>query len=148
MKWIYLFRKYAVWLSINIYVLGITTWLSGMRLGVLKYACMQPESHSMFINLKLIFSPWSPTLTATATVLVWLSFSAMNLDIKYGARFWSTLQAKLIQTKGCIWLPLLAAACWFLFREELLTLLSLLSWLCFIGFLASCSLLLMKTRKA
>jgi hypothetical protein len=148
MTWIYLFRKYAVWLSINLYVLGITTWLSGMRLGVLKYACGQRESHSMLINLKLIFSPWSPTLTAAATVLVWLSFTAMNLDIKYGARAWSTLHEKLIQTKGYIWLPLAAAACWFIFREELATLLSLLSWVAFIGFLASCSLLLMKTRKA
>ncbi len=148
MKWIYLFRKYAVWLSINLYVLGITTWLSAMRLGVLKYACGQRESHSMLINLKLIFSPWTPTLTATATVLVWLSFSAMNLDIRYGARFWSTLQAKLVQPKGYIWLPLTAAVCWFLFRDKITELLEVLSWLCFIGFLASCSLLLMKTRKA
>jgi hypothetical protein len=79
---------------------------------------------------------------------VWLSFTAMNLDIKYGAQAWNKLQEKLIATKGCIWLPLLSAASWFVFREDLLTLLSLLSWRGFIGFLASCSLLLMKSRKA
>lgn len=148
MKWIYRFRKYAVWLSINLYVLLTTMWLSAMRSGLLSYGCGQPESHSMQINTKLIYGSWTPTITATLIVFMWLSFIFMNLDIRYGARLWSTLQAKLIQTKGCIWLPLLAAACWFLFREELLTLLSLLSWLGFIGFLASCSLLLMKTRKA
>lgn len=103
MTWIYLFRKYAVWLSINLYVL-LTT--------------------------------------------MWLSFTAMNLYIKYGARARTTLHEKLIQTNGYIWLPLAAAACWFIFREDLATLLSLLSWVGFVGFLASCSLLLMKTRKA
>ena len=147
MKWIYLFRKYAVWLSINIYVLLITMWLRAMRNGSLSYDCDQPESHSMRINTQLVYSSWTPTLTATLIVFMWLSFIAMSLDIKYGARAWTTLQAKLIATKGYIWLPLIAAACWFLFREELLTLLSLLSWLGFIGFLASCSLLLIKTRK-
>jgi len=79
---------------------------------------------------------------------VWLSFTAMNLDIKYGARAWTTLQAKLVQHKGYIWLPAIAVACCFLFGDKLATLLSLLSWVAFIGFLASCSLLLMKTRKA
>ena len=148
MKWIFLVRKYAVWLSINLYVLCITTWLIGMRTGLLKYGCGQTETHSMLINLKLIFDPSTPTVTATATVLVWLSFTAMNLDIKYGARAWSTLHEKLITTKGYIWMPLLAVACWFLFGDKLATLLSLLSWLSFVGFLASCSLLLMKTRKA
>lgn len=147
MKWIYLVRKYAVWLSINLYVLGITTWLIGMRTGLLKFNCGY-ETHIMLINRKLIFDPSTPTVTAIATVLVWLSFTAMNLDIKYGARAWSTLHEKLITTKGYIWLPLLAVACWFLFGEKLATLLSLLSWLSFVGFLASCSLLLMKTRKA
>jgi len=148
MKWIYLFRKYAVWLSINIYVLLTTMWISAMRTGLLKYGCGQPESHSMRINTQLICSSWTPTFTATLIIFMWLSFIAMNIDIKYGARAWSKLQGKFITTKSYIWLPLIAAACWFLFREELLTLLSLLSWLGFIGFLASCSLLLMKTRKA
>lgn len=148
MTWIYLFRKYAVWFSLNAYLLLTTTWLSAMRSGLLKYGCGQPESHSMNINLNLIFSSWTPIFTATVIVFMWLSFTAMNLDIKYGARAWRTMQAKLIQTKSYIWLPLAAAVCWFLFREELLTLLSLLSWVAFIWFLASCSLLLMKTRKA
>ena len=147
MKWIFLVRKYAVWLSINLYVLCITTWLIGMRTGLLKYGCGY-ETHTMLINRKLIFDPSTPAVTATATVLVWLSFTAMNLDIKYGARAWSTLHEKLITTKGYIWMPLLAVACWFLFGDKLATLLSLLSWLSFVGFLASCSLLLMKTRKA
>ena len=148
MKWIYLFRKYAVWLSINIYVLLTAMWISAMRSGLIGYACMQPKSHLMDINLNLSFSSWTPIFTATLIVFMWLSFTAMNLDIKYGARTWSKLQEKFSTTKGYIWLPLLSAACWFLFREDLLTLLSLLSWLGFIGFLTSCSLLLMKTRKA
>jgi hypothetical protein len=148
MTWIYLFRKYAVWLSLNAYLLLTTTWLSAMRIGLIIPACMQPVSHSMNIKLNLAFSSWTPIFTTTLIVFMWLSFTAMNIDIKYGARAWRTMHERLITTKGCIWLPLLAAACWFLFREELPTLLSLLSWLCFIGFLASCSLLLMKTRKA
>lgn len=148
MKWIYQFRKYAVWFSLNAYLFLTTLWLSAMRTGLLKYGCGQPESHSMNINLNLTFSSWTPIFTATLILLMWLSFTAMNLDIKYGARAWTTLQAKLVQTKGYIWLPLTAAVCWFIFREELATLLSLLSWLGFVGFLASCSLLLMKTRKA
>lgn len=148
MTWIYLFRKYAVWLSLNAYLLLTTTWLSAMRIGLIIPACMHPVSHSMNIKLNLAFSSWTPIFTATLILLMWLSFTAMNIDIKYGARAWTTLHEKLIQTKGYIWLPLAAAACWFIFREELATLLSLLSWVGFVGFLASCSLLLMKTRKA
>lgn len=144
MKWIYLVRKYAVWLSINLYVLGITTWLSGMRTGLLKYGCGQTETHSMLINLKLIFDPSTPTVTATATVLVWLSFTAMNLDIKYGHK----LATFLLTTRAFIWTPLIALALWWAFKEDLPALLTLLTWLSFSGYLASCSLLLMKARKA
>jgi hypothetical protein len=147
MKWIYLARKYAVWLSINLYVLGITTWLIGMRTGLLKFNCGY-ETHTMLINRKLIFDPSTPTVTAIATVLVWLSFTAMNLDIKYGARAWNKLAAFLLTTRAYIWVPLIALALWWAFKGNLPALLTLLSWLGFGAYLVSCSLLLMKTRKA
>ncbi len=147
MKWIYLVRKYAVWLSINLYVLGITTWLIGMRAGLLKYGCGY-ETHTMLINRKLIFDPSTPTVTATATVLVWLSFTAMNLDIKYGHLAWSKLAAFLLTTRAYIWIPLIALALWCEFKEDLPALLTLLTWLSFSGYLVSSSLLLMKTRKS
>ncbi len=147
MKWIFLVRKYAVWLSVNLYVLCITTWLIGMRTGLLKFNCGY-ETHTMLINRKLIFDPSTPTFTAIATVLVWLSFTAMNLDIKYGHRAWNKLATFLLTTRAYIWTPLIALALWWAFKEDLPALLTLLSWLGFVGFLASCSLLLMKTRKA
>jgi hypothetical protein len=74
MKWIFLVRKYAVWLSINLYLLGITTWLIGMRTGLLKYGCGY-ETHTMLINRKLIFDPLTPTVTGTLLILMWLGFS-------------------------------------------------------------------------
>lgn len=147
MKWIYLVRKYAVWLSINLYVLGTTTWLIGMRTGLLKYGCGY-ESHTMLINRKLIFDPSTPTVTAIATVLVWLSFTVMNLDIKYGHHAWNKLAPFLLTTRAFIWIPLIELALWWAFKEDLSALLTLLTWLSFSGYLVSCSLLLMKARKA
>jgi len=73
---------------------------------------------------------------------------AMNLDMKYGSRFWSNLRERVYSTKSYIWLPLAALAVWFAFKEDLLTLLSILTWIGFIGFLSSCSLLLMKKRSS
>ena|GEM_PF-1155417 len=144
----FLVRKYSVWLSLNLYLLLTATWISAMRSGIIKYACMQPETHSMHITRRLVSSTWTPTCIAILIIIMWLSSMAMNLDMKYGSRFWSNLRERVYSTKSYIWLPLAALAVWFAFKEDLLTLLSILTWIGFIGFLSSCSLLLMKKRSS
>ena len=141
MKWMYILRKYAVWLSINVYALLLALWLAGWRSGLIKYPCMQPVSETMERNNLFISNSWIPTAILIILAALWLSATALLLDIRFGKQGWNKLQEKLIRCKAHIWLPIAFIACGFAAKDNINLALTILTWIEFLGFLAACSLL-------
>lgn len=94
------FVKWIAWFALTGYLLCSTVYYGAWRLGIIKYACMQPETASMSAHLNVVYHPMTGLAVEVAAVLVTLNLVLMLCNLRYGPR---------IGTKMRGWFALLVA---------------------------------------
>jgi len=92
MRYLYQFRKWAVWLSITGYLLCNAIYFHAWRIGLIKFACMQKTTDSMLAHMALISHPSLRLILDATFLIVGISLLAMIVDLRHGSLAWSKIR--------------------------------------------------------
>lgn len=128
---VYRYLKWGFRLAILSVLLFPALYWGAWRSGIIKYACMQPESQTMRDTWAFMANPLLGPAIDLSLMLWCFGLVYCVAELKYRSRLGVKFREALteIRTKWYLWIPVISLYCWVFFYENRFTHVSGVSWI-------------------